>query len=139
MRLLIVVWLAVVCSSAALTADLTVRVTNVQGRDGVIVARLYADAKGFPSDPQTAAAEARVEAAATVSLSMRGLTPGRFALVVIHDRNGDGVMEKTFLGLPEEGYGLSNNPRPLLVPRFDDARFELKDGQNQIEVALVYY
>lgn len=70
---------------------------------------------------------------------MPGLTPGMYALVVVHDRNGDGVMEKTFLGLPQEGYGLSNNPRPLLVPRFEDAVFEVKDGQNTVEVALVYY
>lgn len=121
-------------------AELAVRVTNIDALPGSIVARLYASERGFPTDPKAASGEAMVPVSGTsAELAITGVPPGRYALIVIHDENGDGLMEKTFLGLPEEGYGLSNNPRPLLAPRFADGVFEIKDGPNALEVALVYY
>lgn len=121
-------------------ADLTIVVKDIRGSKGEIIARLYANAEGFPSDPRFAVAEARVPASApAATLAMTVPRLGRYGLIVIHDVNADGIMEKTFLGLPEEGYGMSNNPRPLLVPRFSDAVFEIKENANSIEVGLVYY
>lgn len=133
-------WIWILTLSAGQAADLSVRITGIETRPGVIVARLFASERGFPSDPAAAIAEGRSAiSGGTAALFMSGLAPGRYAMIAVHDENADGVMEKTFLGLPEEGYGLSNNPRPLLVPRFADGVFEIKDGQNAIEVALVYY
>lgn len=140
MRPFIVFFATVILSVTVYSADLRVTVSNIDGRSGTIIGRLYAEAKGFPSDPAAAVAEAQVPVnGASAILALKGVAPGRYALIVVHDRNGDGLMEKTFLGLPEEGYGLSNNPRPLLVPRFDDAVFPILDGENAIEVGLVYY
>jgi uncharacterized protein (DUF2141 family) len=124
----------------AAAASVALTVSGVKPGPGEIIARLYAGPDGFPSAPAKAAAQARAPAAqANVTLELSGVTPGRYALIVIHDADGDGVMKKSFLGLPEEGYGLSNNPEPLLVPRFRDGVFAVTDGANAIEVRLVYY
>lgn len=131
--------LSLLITSAA-AADLTISVSGIRAGRGEIVARLYLDAKGFPSNPKLAVAEAKAPATSSAAtLFMNIPNAGRYALIVIHDVNSDGAMEKTFLGLPEEGYGVSNNPRPLLVPLFSEAAFDIQGGAHSIEVELVYY
>lgn len=51
---------------------------------------------------------------------------GRYAIAVYHDRNGNGRIDRNFLGLPTEDGGLSNNPPvtrmvwPKLLPSLTD-------------------
>ena len=35
------------------------------------------------------------------------IVPGSYAIGVIHDENGNGVLDYNFLGIPSEGYGFS--------------------------------
>jgi uncharacterized protein (DUF2141 family) len=137
MRLAIIAILTLLSSATAAAASLSVQVKDVQGREGEIVVRLFASADEFPTG--AGVAEAAGPAADGAILRLDGIAPGTYALIAIHDRNGDGKMEKNFLGLPLEGYGLSTNPQPLLVPRFNDGKFQITDGENRIEVRLVYY
>lgn len=140
MRRLILGLSATLAAATAFAADLTVTVTGVRVAKGEIIVRLFASKNGFPSDRARAKAEASAPAGMSpVVVSFKDVPPGRYALIAIHDENGDKAMEKALLGLPEEGYGVSNNPDPLLVPRFDDGVFALADGANAIEVRLVYY
>lgn len=41
---------------------------------------------------------------------------GSYGVAVFHDANGNGQMDKTFLGLPKEAYGFSNNVRAAFGP-----------------------
>jgi uncharacterized protein (DUF2141 family) len=54
------------------------------------------------------------------------LDPGRYALAVYQDLNGNDVLDKNFIGIPKEPYGFSNNFRPRFsAPKFEDCAFEL--------------
>jgi len=56
-------------------------------------------------------------------------TEGRYALVIFHDANDNGVVDHGLLGLPTEQLGFSNGFRPGLrsgLPTFDELGFELK-------------
>lgn len=44
---------------------------------------------------------------------------GRYAVVVYHDANSNGMLDKNGLGMPTETWGVSNNVRPFLrAPKF---------------------
>jgi uncharacterized protein (DUF2141 family) len=65
--------------------------------------------------------------------------PGGYAVAVFHDENGDGKFNRNFLGIPTEGFGLSNNPPIHLgTPSFESVRFEAGDGQTTIHVRMHY-
>jgi uncharacterized protein (DUF2141 family) len=48
---------------------------------------------------------------------------GSYAVAAFHDENSNGKLDANFLGVPREGYGVSNDVRPRFrAPRFSEAR-----------------
>jgi len=46
-------------------------------------------------------------------------------------------MNKTFIGLPDEGYGMSNNPTIILSPpTFDESKFVLNKNEMTIKITM---
>ncbi len=65
--------------------------------------------------------------------------PGTYALALLHDENGNGEMDSNFLGLPQEGYGFSNDAKVFLgPPSFEAASFKLGPGRGAITLSVVY-
>ncbi len=65
--------------------------------------------------------------------------PGEYAVAVFHDENANKRLDQGFLGIPEEGYGFSNNPGFTFgVPDMEDILFEINGDQTEIEVDLRY-
>jgi uncharacterized protein (DUF2141 family) len=61
-----------------------------------------------------------------------------YAVMVFHDENSNGKLDKNILGIPKEGYGASNNlARKMRPPTFDEARFSISSDQS-VEVKLFY-
>lgn len=61
---------------------------------------------------------------------------GEYAVVVVHDENGNGRLDNGLLGLGGEPWGFSNSARPLLGrPDFADAAFEVRED-TAIEIEL---
>jgi uncharacterized protein (DUF2141 family) len=58
-----------------------------------------------------------------------GLPPGKYAVSAYADANGNGRLDRNFLGMPSEQYGFSNNARGRFgPPAFAEAAVELGDG-----------
>ncbi len=63
--------------------------------------------------------------------------PGIYALAVYHDRNGNTKLDKTWIGLPSEPFGLSNNPpRRLAMPKHKDSAFEVNGPRTPVVINL---
>ena len=104
-------------------ARLTVRVADVRNQTGDLLVCVFRSADGFPSD-QAKAAVWKVLPADGNGVFTADLPPGTYAAAVLHDENGNGKMDKNFLGIPEEGYGVTNNPKPRRrAATFDEAAF----------------
>lgn len=55
--------------------------------------------------------------------------PGRYAFAFYHDADGDNELDTDAIGIPQEGYGFSNDVRPGLgAPSFESAAFEVAAG-----------
>jgi uncharacterized protein (DUF2141 family) len=124
------------------TGTLTVRVSGAGNTKGKIGVTLFQDAQGFPDDTSKAIRQQSVEIdpnTMSAQVIFRDLPQGTFAVSVLHDENGNGKMDKNFVGIPKEGYGASNNPKKKRrAPRFDEAKFSLNGAEQTIEITLIY-
>jgi len=131
--------IAILAAQPVVAGTLTVTVSGLRSASGAVIAALHRDPERFPADWQGAVARVAVPASGEViTLELPSVASGRYALIVVHDEDGNGEMSKTFLGLPKEGFGTSNNPTFLGPPRFGPALFELA-GDRSMAVRMVYF
>lgn len=115
---------------AVSAGELEIRI-DTPPSEGAVVAWLFDSPNTFVDlrDP------ARV-----VVLSDRGNTPtpikdlpaGEYALVVFHDANNNGLMDKNFIGIPREWLGFSNRYWPEGPPTFARAAFMLAEDETKV-------
>jgi uncharacterized protein (DUF2141 family) len=120
-----------------------VTVANVRDGKGQITCVLFNGPAGFPGASPLKNGEVKVKppTLATDGKSRKGtpravgctfdhLPPGGYAVLVYHDENGNGLFDRDVVGIPTEGYGVSNNALPALsVPTFEGAHFHLAAGE----------
>jgi uncharacterized protein (DUF2141 family) len=131
------------------TAALRVACQGLRNAQGHLAVLLFDRDKGFPQDPRYALRQAIIplkdDHGAETSDKDRlavfvGLPEGEYAVGVLHDENGDGTMNTTLVGIPNEGVGSSNNPVMRLgPPRFRDAKFHFTGETMAITVVLRYF
>lgn len=111
-------------------AELEVRIDNPPA-DGAVVLWLFDSPNTFVDlrDP------VRI-----VTWPDRGRTPakiqelpaGEYAVVVFHDANNNGLMDKNFIGIPREWLGFSNRYWPEGPPTFARAAFTLDANETKV-------
>ena len=144
-------WLAAAPSQAA---TLTVSVLNLRSDAGELLIGVYDSAEGFtnavadsatksaliPEKWRIVGASLRAKAGSQ-SITFRNLPPGRYAIVVFHDENDNGLLDANVLGVPVEGYGFSNDARGFLgAPSFDAAAIACQNADERINasISLIY-
>lgn len=122
----------------ARAADLVVHVDGLPAAEGEVTCGLFVDAAGFPDDDTRARTETLPANPGGTKCRFAGVAAGRVAIAVSHDRNGNGRLDKNFLGIPREPWGVSNGVRPSLrPPRFAEAAFEMPaEGVLELRVAV---
>ena len=140
--------LAACLSPSAVHADsppaedkIVVRVSGLRNDNGSVRCSLYDNAEGFPTDQKHVVARVRAVpkdkgATCTFKSPKRGQ---KYAAVIHHDENDDGVFQRGALGMPLEGYGFSNNVRPVLsAPSFEACQFSFGGGQTSLTINARY-
>lgn len=62
---------------------------------------------------------------------------GDFAIAIYHDRNANGRFDKTGLGMPDEPWGISNNPKVRFAPpSVESALFAVDAEGAQVDIDL---
>jgi len=124
------------------TGTLTVHVSGARNTKGKIGVTLFQEAQGFPDDTSKGLRQQAVDIdpnAMSAEVIFKDLPQGAFAVSVLHDENGNGKMDKNFVGIPKEGYGASNNPKKKRrAPTFEEAKFSLNSAEQTIEITLIY-
>jgi len=116
---------------------LTVAVEEVSNSAGVVGVLVFNSAAGWPEDFSAALRGKSTPAhPGVMEITFPGLSAGDYAVVVLHDENGNKKLDRGLLGIPIEQWGMSNNPSySLSAPSFDSARFRL-EGDERISVRL---
>ena len=126
-------------TSVATGAPLSVTVKDLRNRKGVLIFGVFDQSDGFPNvEKKSVYWEVRGADAADLTFTAH-LPPGRYAASVLHDENRSGDMDRGFGGLPLEGYGVTNNPKPKLrAATFKEATFTLPAEGKQLTISVQY-
>jgi len=108
--------------------NLTVQVTGISPTSGKVGILIFKNAEGFPYDHKAAVLQKFVSAGeAANGFEFSGLEPGTYAVAVMHDTNSNGRLDTNLLGIPKEGYGVSNDAlRMMGPPQFAECSFQLR-------------
>jgi uncharacterized protein (DUF2141 family) len=116
---------------------LTVVAEGVRNSRGVVGVLVFDSQKGWPEDVSAATWRKAVNAQKNSTVvTIPGLPSGDYAVVVLHDENENQVLDRNWLGIPAEQWGMSNNPDYFLsAPSFEQARFTFQ-SDTRIHVVL---
>jgi uncharacterized protein (DUF2141 family) len=126
-------------------ALLRVTITDVRNGKGDLVFGVFTQPDGFPNVASKSVywevkpAAPPAAAGGRVTFTTR-LPPGRYAAGVLHDENRSGDMDKNLAGIPTEGYGVTNNPKPRFrKATFPEATFTLPPDGADVTIAVQYF
>jgi uncharacterized protein (DUF2141 family) len=120
-------------AQSAGAATLVIRAEGVGSAPGMLYVgicdRSFEEAT-CPYRDRAAARTGRVE------FRVRDVQPGRYAIAVFHDTNGNGKIDRSFIGLPQEPYGFSNDIGRRGFPNFEGALVDVKDPTTAVTVPV---
>jgi len=117
---------------------LTVIITDLRSADAHVVMGLYKDNDSFLHEKGRLKAYTFIPNGKTLTAQITDQEYGEYALSIYQDENSSGKMDKNFLGIPKEGYCLSNNFKPKLkAPSYDDCKFEYDAKSNTLTLKML--
>lgn len=148
--------LALLLSLLALPAkanDLRITVEGIRSSQGTVLIGLYdnletfaravehSDKDGFLNDPNRFAAVAlRANTMLKSAVILTNLSPGQYAVILFHDENGNGKLDKNGIGIPTEPYGFSNNVQGFFgPPSYAKAAFQISGNDKAVTITLNYH
>jgi uncharacterized protein (DUF2141 family) len=124
-------------------STLTVHITGIRNVKGKINIALFRDAKGFPLEIDSAVSTQKLEIdpqTLSVTAVFASLPQGTYAVSLLHDEKLIGRMEFDSQGIPQSGYGISNNPDTSQgPPTAEQGKFQVNQPETTIEIKLVYW
>ncbi|WP_339812991.1 DUF2141 domain-containing protein [uncultured Imperialibacter sp.] len=140
-RFLPVVFLLFLFSSLKLVAQYCeITVTGLRNDNGEVRLYLFRNSDGFPEELEKSAIATTSKITnnkATVSLPA---SFGTYAITFMHDENLDGEMQYSWLGMPSEGFGFSNNPKVRMrAPNFEECSFVVRESGCSVTIDTKYY
>jgi uncharacterized protein (DUF2141 family) len=137
-----VVLLFLMASADLAETTLVIQFLNIRGEGGNILISMYDAPDQFPYQPKWKYMIPKSRLLEQGNrFHIKEVKSGKYAIAIFDDENCDTIMQKNFLGIPKEGYGFSNNPKPSIkgAPAFEECTFAVNDGaQNIVEIELQY-
>ncbi len=122
-------------------AHLRITVTLPANSSGPIAFLIFASRSGFPDNKGKALRsgfEPAASGASSTTFDAGPLPPGRYAVSIYQDVNGNHRLDRGLLGIPREPVGASNNPKPSFgPPRFEQCAFQIDHADRTISISLV--
>ncbi|MBX2890903.1 MAG: DUF2141 domain-containing protein [Saprospiraceae bacterium] len=117
---------------------LSISFTNISEAKGSLYIGVYDSESSFLQEKKVVFKKVLpVRKKGLIELEIPDLAPGFYAVSCFHDLNDNGKLDKNLVGIPSEPYGFSNNARPKFrAPKWEEAKFEIKSGENRIAIRL---
>jgi len=135
----------VTCSTGAAPtsqtlARLTVKVTDLRSHKGQLIFGVFDQANGFPTESGKSK-NWQIKKADADSVTFECELPaGVYGASVLHDENANGRMDKNMVGVPEEGYGVTNNPKPKFrAATYKESTFTLPPEGASLTISVQYF
>ncbi|RJY09514.1 DUF2141 domain-containing protein [Aurantiacibacter aquimixticola] len=130
----------VVTAAEPTGTDVTIDITNMRNRDGVVRACMTRDSQRFPRCQDAAQGyNVVVPAGEARQLRFRNVAPGTYAIALLHDENGNGRADRALGMMPKEGFGFSRDaPVRMGPPDFEDAAIVVNSSPSRQTIRMRY-
>lgn len=130
-------------SVPAVASDLTITIENLRNNKGQLFLCVFSkessDTAAFPDCEKGKPVRTQkiLPGSGNTVVTFYGLKDGEYAVAMIHDENNNGKLDTSFIGIPTEGIGVSNNSRLLGSPSYNYAKFNI-NGDTAITIIAKY-
>jgi uncharacterized protein (DUF2141 family) len=117
-----------------------IHVHGIKNAAGTLKAVLYGpDPESFLVKGAKADKEREPAQKGSMTLCLAAPVEGKYAVVVYHDENDNHKFDRNLIGLPTEGFGVSNNPSLFLTaPNFEESSFDVEGEVTNVDVEMKY-
>ena len=123
---------------SAQTAILNIKITNIQPLSGKVMVALFNSKETYFNIDQMYAGREIPADSSIVTCVFQDIPNGTYAITIYHDADENGEMNRSWIGMPKEGYAFSNNFTSAIRPAsFNDAAFLLQ-GDTTLEIKMNY-
>jgi uncharacterized protein (DUF2141 family) len=121
-------------AGAAQAAEIKITIAGA-GTTGAIYGRIFPDASSFDKRENSVAAFVVPPRGGSAAIALSSLPPGKYAIAVFQDVNGNQKLDTNLLGIPTEPYGFSNDAAGTMgPPGFSQAAVDL--GGSDLAVVI---
>jgi uncharacterized protein (DUF2141 family) len=129
----------VLVAGPAAAGRIIVTIDGLHSAQGNVFVGLYASPAKFLNGNQSDAQKKVRASTAPITVTFDNLRPGTYAVGAFHDENANDHLDTNFLGLPIEGYALSNGVRAVIAkPTFQQAAFTVGAGDKPVALHIRY-
>ena len=115
----------------------TVKILGVEHEKGFIDLKIYLDKDSFLKEELAFESVRKKPSKGETVIPLTKVHEGMMAVVIYHDENSDGELNRGFFWKPQEGFAFSNFYTPKGLPKFKKAAINVIHG-SQIVIALNY-
>lgn len=130
---LLFLMLLLVAYNAYSQKTLDIKIHNIEKNSGKIVVEIYNDESSWLNKPFQRTLLPTDEDSKTASFAV---PLGTYAVSVYQDANGNGELDRSFIGIPKEPVAFGNNHKPFGKPKFEAALIEYTSAAKPQELAL---
>lgn len=119
---------------------MVVQIDGFRQQVGQAMVFVFTNDDDFPTKRDRAFASKKTPVTDTVLIVPFDNVPwGVYGIAVYHDENLNDKMDRSWYGMPKEGYGASNDATGTFgPPKFKDAKFEFKNSRDTVKIILHY-
>lgn len=110
--------------------ELTIKITNIEKVQGEIKIGVFNKATNFLKEGAAIKNYTIKVDKNTATIKITNLPKGEYAISMYHDENSDNECNRTFMGIPKEAYGFSNNVVPKMsAPKYNECKFSFTEDK----------
>lgn len=113
-------------SGVASAATLTVNVKGISVQQGHLMVAVFEGQSAYDSGKTSQGSRVKVANGEEVVV-FENLIEGDYAIKLYHDENDNNKLDTNMFGIPNEGYGFSNNSGRFGAPEYQKASFSIKE------------
>jgi len=131
-RALVAFVFLVAATSYAQTLEITI--TDINKHEGKVIVSIYDNEKNWFEKPLKEITFQTDESTKKITFEV---PYGTYAISVYQDENGNGELDRNFIGIPKEPIAFGNNYKPFGDPDFEPASISF-DSDYQIQTLKLY-
>lgn len=116
---------------------LNLDLTKITAASGELHVVLFMQPVGFPYSTDNSFMHLTIDLAdPNAAKEFTSIPFGEYAMLIFHDENGNGKLDRNFAGKPKEAYGFSNYPNHQWQAKYDACAFLFNTSGQTIELIL---